>query len=309
MPPGYFAGDFPVWGYRTRVEIEAEVASRIAENGRRVSYVTGRSYDIWRIRFTKLGPLAVQGHLDLVRLVPQMMRRAGIELRMSAGSSPAPQLTFGPALTSGARSLAEFADVEAYTELTAEELMARVNAAAPLGFVVVEAIRLPPGAPALTARIQASEVVLPLPLIALQQPGLAGEQVPALVATMRQHAESMLASVSQNPDAEIHVTRKGKVKVRRWHEVVLNAALCPGDEWASLLPSLAGQPCLRLVLQVGDAGGLKPTEVAAHLLGLAGVSGAAVIRVGCWGVLEGVLTSPLSLKEVVPDTEPAALQG
>jgi radical SAM family uncharacterized protein/radical SAM-linked protein len=302
-PAGHVSSDFVVWGHRTRVEIEAEVANRVAVSGRRVSFVTGRAYDIWRLRFTKLGPLAVQGHLDLVRLVPQIMRRAGIELRMSAGSSPAPQLTFGPALTSGARSLAEFVDMEVYTELLPHELMERVNAAAPLGFMVVEAVRLPLQAATLTTRIQASEVVLPLSMVALQQPDVATEHLPGLIQALKIRAMSALERISGDAGAEIEVSRKGKVRVRRWHDVVLSAELCAGDTWAHWLPSFSGQPCLRLALQVGDSGGLKPTEVAAHILGVTEVSGAAVVRVGCWGLRDGTLCSPLSVSEVSSDQE------
>jgi radical SAM family uncharacterized protein/radical SAM-linked protein len=292
-PAGHVPADFAIWGHRTRVEIEVEVARRIIQTGRRVSFVTGRSYDVWRLRFTKLGPLAVQGHLDLVRLVPQIMRRAGIELRMSAGSSPAPQLSFGPALTSGARSLAEFVDVEAYTELSSDELMARVNAAAPLGFVVVEAVRLPVDAPTLTTRIHASEVVVPLYSVAAQQAGVTTDNALALVEALRACARTTLERMARDENAQIQVIRKGQSRARRWHEVVLNADLCPGDLWGEWLPSLAGQPCLRMTLQVGDGGGLKPTEVAAHLLGVTEVSGATVVRVGCWGLHHGRFISPL----------------
>ena len=307
-PVGHVTADFVVWGHRTRVEIEAEVARRIAEKGRRVSFVTGRGYDVWRIRFTKLGPLAVQGHLDLVRLVPQIMRRAGIELRMSAGGSPAPQLSFGPALTSGARSLAEFVDIEAYTELSSDELMARVNAAAPLGFMVVEAVRLPLEAATLMMRIQASEVVVPLSRVAMQQVGVAADDVAAFVQALQARALTSLERMAQHDDAEIQVIRKGKTKVRRWHEVVLSADLCSGDSWASWLPSLAGQPCLRMTLQVGDSGGVKPTEVAARLLDVPEVSGASVVRLGCWGLRDGSLVNPLSV-ELTPEPADCQLQA
>ena len=65
----------------------------------------------YRLRYTKLGRVAYLGHLDLVRHLPRIFRRAGLELFYSVGFHPKPELSFGPALGLGIPSLGELLDV------------------------------------------------------------------------------------------------------------------------------------------------------------------------------------------------------
>src|SRR4029079_925378 len=51
----------------------------------------------WRLRFAKLGPAALLGHLDLIRELPRAIRRAGVRLAYSEGFHPKPEMSFGPA--------------------------------------------------------------------------------------------------------------------------------------------------------------------------------------------------------------------
>src|SRR5207244_4290088 len=52
----------------------------------------------YRLRYTKLGRVVFLGHLDLIRHLPRVFRRAGLEVAYSAGFHPKPELTFAPAL-------------------------------------------------------------------------------------------------------------------------------------------------------------------------------------------------------------------
>ena len=61
----------------------------------------------YRLRYTKLGRVAYLGHLDLVRHLPRIFRRAGLEIFYSVGFHPKPELSFGPALGLGIPSLGE----------------------------------------------------------------------------------------------------------------------------------------------------------------------------------------------------------
>ncbi|MES1172355.1 MAG: TIGR03960 family B12-binding radical SAM protein [Bacteroidota bacterium] len=82
----------------------------------------------FRLRYTKLGRVAFLGHLDLVRHLPRIFRRAGIELNYSIGFHPKPELSFGPALGLGIPSLGELLDVKVGEPMAAADLVARLQA-------------------------------------------------------------------------------------------------------------------------------------------------------------------------------------
>lgn len=65
-----------------------------------------------RLGYEKLGRSAFSSHLDLVRLLPRMLRRLEMPLFYSQGFHPKPEMVFGPALSLGIASLAEYVDVK-----------------------------------------------------------------------------------------------------------------------------------------------------------------------------------------------------
>lgn len=66
----------------------------------------------WRLRFEKTGATALLGHLDLLRELPRVIRRAGLRIHYTTGFNPRPDLSFGPALSLGVASLDEYVDVK-----------------------------------------------------------------------------------------------------------------------------------------------------------------------------------------------------
>jgi radical SAM-linked protein len=91
----------------------------------RLAQGAGRRY---RLRYTKLGRIAYLGHLDLIRHLPRIFRRAGLELFYSVGFHPKPELSFGPALGLGIPSLGELIDVTLVEDVEPGELLRRLNA-------------------------------------------------------------------------------------------------------------------------------------------------------------------------------------
>src|SRR5262249_18528842 len=65
-----------------------------------------------RLRYEKLGRAAFGSHLDLVRLLPRLFRRLSLPLYYSLGFHPKPVMVFGPALSLGVLSLAEYVDLK-----------------------------------------------------------------------------------------------------------------------------------------------------------------------------------------------------
>ncbi len=108
-----------------------------------------------RLFFAKQGTLRFLSQLDLVRILPRMFRRAGIEMAFSRGFSPQPRMSFGPALALGSGADEEVVDCDLLIPRAAEamaglldehereaiacDLLARLQPVAPPGLVLVEA--------------------------------------------------------------------------------------------------------------------------------------------------------------------------
>lgn len=89
-----------------------------------------------RIKFTKQGEMRFIGHLDLMRFFQKALRKSGIDIRFSEGMSPHMILSFASPLGLGLTSTGEYADIEAGTVTSSEDMVARLNA------VMCEGIRI-----------------------------------------------------------------------------------------------------------------------------------------------------------------------
>ena len=102
---------------------------------RRVSNTTPVKKKL-RLRFTKTGLTRFLSHLDLVRLFDRAARRAKISLVYSQGFHPRPKMAFGPPLSLGVGSVAEYVDLEA--EMGFEgDIQNRLNDALPAGIQIL----------------------------------------------------------------------------------------------------------------------------------------------------------------------------
>ena len=89
-----------------------------------------------RLRFTKTGLTRFMSHLDLVRLFDRAARRAKISLVYSQGYHPRPKMAFGPPLSLGVGSIAEYLDLE--VEMGYEsDLQEQLNAVLPAGIRIL----------------------------------------------------------------------------------------------------------------------------------------------------------------------------
>src|SRR5262245_9636867 len=92
----------------------------------------------YRARYAKEGRLRFVSHLDLIRTLPKVFRRAKVRMAYSAGFHPKPRLSFGPALAVGLESRAEYLDFEALEILDGPEVTARLNLVSPPGMTFLE---------------------------------------------------------------------------------------------------------------------------------------------------------------------------
>jgi radical SAM-linked protein len=112
-----------------------------------------------RVFFAKTGPSAYLSHLDLVRHLPRILRRAGLRPAYTQGFNPKPRLQFGPPLPLGVDALEEPCDL--HVILAPEEsdlaLRDRLARASLPGLDILGVAWLPPEAPALARLCQVAE--------------------------------------------------------------------------------------------------------------------------------------------------------
>lgn len=230
----------------------------------------------YRLRYTKLGRIAYLGHLDLIRHLPRIFRRAGLEIFYSVGFHPKPELSFGPALGLGIPSLGELLDVKLIEDLEPGELVRRLNA------VTLEGIEFL-GAAALGQDDRALGRVV----------GRAG-----FAARLASPAAVASALVDHAQGAPLSVVRAGapgqggigrRVDVRK----SLTDLGAPDPAAAALLAAKLGWESERVItfgVTVSHEGSARPIEVLEALVGAAAAEKADIARLVLHGVGPGETT-------------------
>nr|MBP9112920.1 TIGR03936 family radical SAM-associated protein [Polyangiaceae bacterium] len=133
--------------------LEPVPARAAVEKGKAPAMIVQGEPVRYRFGFTKLGPAAFLSHLDLIRTLPRVFRRAEIPMFYSSGFHPKPEMVFGPALSLGVGSLREYMDIKLTTNEDARDLLVRVNAVSEPGLVFFGAEKLAKGDAALSKSI------------------------------------------------------------------------------------------------------------------------------------------------------------
>jgi radical SAM family uncharacterized protein/radical SAM-linked protein len=123
------------------IDLEKRKPKRPEERRPRAQFTQGAPTR-YRIRYTKVGPSAFSSHLDMIRALPRVFRRAGLPLFYSQGFHPKPDLTFGPALSLGVASLDEYVDAKIIAELPLDGLAKILDEHAPEGLQITDICRL-----------------------------------------------------------------------------------------------------------------------------------------------------------------------
>lgn len=96
-----------------------------------------------RIRFRKSGDLRLVSHLDLMRSLERLLRRAALPFRMTEGFHPSPRLVLAQSLPLGVVGHNEVLEIELTEEVGPDEVLRRVRAQAPPGIEFHSAARIP----------------------------------------------------------------------------------------------------------------------------------------------------------------------
>ena len=229
----------------------------------------------FRIRYTRLGAVALQGHLDMVREIPRVLRRAGLTAYYSEGFNPKPVMNFSPALPLGAQSLGEYVELSLVDDVSASELLDRMNAASAPGLCFTGARRLGERRSHLARAINALDFALTFPVhVAADALGV------ATGADVRAALDARVAALSSQESVPVEVVRKGHARQVDLRAVVTDLRACAAGELPDALDVDPGHIALTFRLLVRDGASLKPQEIADCVFG-ASTPVAQTIRLAC----------------------------
>ncbi|NVB41677.1 TIGR03960 family B12-binding radical SAM protein [Pseudenhygromyxa sp. WMMC2535] len=223
-----------------------------------------------RLFFAKVGTLRFMSQLDLVRIIPRMFRRAGVELGFSRGFSPQPRMSFGPAIALGMGGDEEVVDCDVLLERSAEDMAGLLSddEREAMADVLLERLRpvAPPGMVLLGARLVPSGEKTLGELVAGADFGVALEGLSDAARTgLRARVDELLASEGLTITREQRVKKKRRGRRKQVGSKTVTVDLGPRllaveiDEQADLLRFR-----LRTDLEGVNA---RPREIAALLAG------------------------------------------
>lgn len=95
------------------------------------------------IKFTKEGEIKFISHLDLMRTIQRIIKRADLPIDYSRGFNPHQDLSIAQPLSVGTYSSGEYMDMGLREELDCEELKNRLNSNCPKGIEILEISKVP----------------------------------------------------------------------------------------------------------------------------------------------------------------------
>ncbi|HWZ87412.1 MAG TPA: TIGR03960 family B12-binding radical SAM protein [Polyangiaceae bacterium] len=212
----------------------------------------------FRLAFTKTGPAALLGHLDLIRELPRVIRRAGTKTAYSKGFHPKPEMSFGPALSLGVASLDEYMDVLLIDAPEPDELLGRLNDAASGGLEFKTVVRLSANDRVITTIVTGARYVIALAESAVKDlGGIAG-------------LERCIAEFLAKSECKLRRDIEGVGKFINVRQFVEQMSI-GGDESLALLEraGLVGRMIpVDVTIEIGQRGSAKIAEVVEALTGL-----------------------------------------
>ena len=209
----------------------------------------------YRFCYEKLGRASLLGHLDLVREMPRILRRAGLPLAYSQGFHPKAMLSFGPALPLGVPSFEEYVDCRTASRVEMGECLRRINAVCPSGIRFSAMANLPiKFAPVVNAASEA-EALLGLSHDAVSERGGLG------------WVRDRIAWIVSSDILEVKRVSKGKSRTIDLRPLILDLCLA-GDGEASRIIE-AGIPgrwdIIRMRYSVSSSGTVRFDEMVSLL--------------------------------------------
>jgi len=218
-----------------------------------------------RLVFGKEDTMCFLGHRDLLRILPRMFRRAGIELAFTRGFNPLPRMSFGPALALGVGAQAEVVDVDVLLPRSAEDLAGVLDDAERAGLAEGLLARLrsvaPPGLVLRSARLVGPEELRLGQLVA------AADYVVKLNDEQAKEMAERLEGALAQPELMIQRARHKKPR-RSKKRRPAGPLIQEIDVKRTLLHAEGEGATLRFRVSLDGKGGARPREVVQALLGM-----------------------------------------
>lgn len=232
-----------------------------------------------RMKYSKTNAGRFMSHLDLLRTVERVFRRAGLPLAFSEGYNPHPKISFGSALAVGVTSDGEYLDVELREELEPGLIEAKLKEAQPSGINISKVIKLDKRTQSLTAQINMAAYTVTVPL--------------AQKLTDRELREHILSVLAQ---PSLCVAREGKKGVR---QVDIRKGIYNLEGKTE-----TDKMVLVMRLQTGSEGNVRPEEVVEVLRRTGSLNlreGLQIHRLGLFVKNDQVIKTPFEIDDVVED--------
>ncbi len=217
----------------------------------------------FRLHYTKVGPLRLTSHLDMVRKLPRVFQRAGITTRLSKGYSPRPIMNYGPALPLGSWSVAEALDATITDTVNEEELIARLNEFTPPGLHFLGARKVSAGDPPVARLVRYADFLVAVPGTP--------DEIDAAIARFLESPEWPIERIARKSGRLQTVQLRPLVEVLERVETTLLTQAVPE------LEDVPG-PVVRMRLHLAGEGSIRPDELMASLLGLERLDPPIVVR-------------------------------
>lgn len=214
-----------------------------------------------RLNYEKTGPSALLGHLDFIRELPRLIRRAGMRTAYSEGFHPKPDMTFGPALALGVASIDEYLDIKLIDPPAADELVAALNRASSGGVHFVNGALLGDQDPGLAKIVDAARFV-----IGFSAGVLAADNS---VTTARSALAEKIATFAASE--EVSVTRdvkgiKRKIDIKAG---ILSIRVGSDEDFAQLARAgvMGVAACFSVTVSMTQSGSVRPREIVDAIVG------------------------------------------
>ena len=113
-----------------------------------------------RVKFGKLGDMALIGHLDFARLLDRAVRRAALPIAFTGGFHPGPRISPANALSLGLTSTGEVVDFELTEEVLTDDFASRLAAQLPSDVPLYSAEQISLDLPSATKCLERAEYLL-----------------------------------------------------------------------------------------------------------------------------------------------------
>ena len=209
----------------------------------------------YRLRYYKVGAISFISHLDIQKILARIFKRAQVPVLFSQGYNPHPLFAFGPALSLGISSIAEYCEVRVPAPWpNVEEVLGRLQQQSEEGIGFLQA--WPLAAASTEKSIQETTETITY-FVPVNNPASIEEARAAILSA----PEILLASWSKQRQAYLQKDLRPKILS------IVTLSECHLDHWQHLLPLIDQiSPCvgitgIEIVTSFAGGSGIRPSEL------------------------------------------------